>query len=192
MTVLSEFERTVVAAADKHDNNWEAVAFEVDRDPDTVQEIANAARSKLVGGNGTPAARPKVAPAAPASSQKPCADPECSNEFTPGSGAQKYCKDDDCKRRRWAREKRAQTGSKPRESKAAKPKPSAAPAHKPLLTEGRVMRQRFTVEVVWTQPADQEHDDDWGAVIGDALANGDGGMALWDYQGGDVEELRPR
>lgn len=105
----------VLEAVGRHGNNYEAVAFELDSDPGTIERIVQTARPT----NG--ATRPEPAPATPT---KTCADPECANEFTPGSGAQKYCKNEDCKRRRWAREKRQQTGHKPKAQKAG-PKPPA-------------------------------------------------------------------
>lgn len=52
-----------------------------------------------------------------------------------------------------------------------------------------VFRQRFEVEVVWTQPHVQDYADDWGSNISDALAGT--GCCLFDIQESDVQRLVP-
>lgn len=54
----------------------------------------------------------------------------------------------------------------------------------------RVLRRTFAVEVIWTQPGDQEYDDDWGSVIGNAIAQ-ESSATIWAYDEGTLEELAP-
>lgn len=55
----------------------------------------------------------------------------------------------------------------------------------------RVYRGVWTVEIVWTEPRDQDHRDDWGAVLSNAIFMDDKPCA-WDLTDGDVVELVPK
>jgi hypothetical protein len=55
------------------------------------------------------------------------------------------------------------------------------------LPDRVVMRRRFLVEIVWTQPADQAEAEDWGVTLTEGI--GVSGTALYDLAEGPLEVL---
>jgi hypothetical protein len=48
----------------------------------------------------------------------------------------------------------------------------------------KTFRRRFVVDVTWSQPPEQSYADDWGSVLGEALAQQ--GPCLYDIDEGPL------